>query len=226
MTPQARYTETVQRLATLNSRIPATLNHLDNEMAGQPGAQTFDPIGRSNMTTVLWCPIHDRDLTACHRDEQTCSQGITIPVHTDPTGDAASEPDHARQAVSEFNRRLTTLENAARWFHDFVHDHQHHPPRKANPVESRQAEKDNEKPVPLCAVCVKAGKAVDVAGAIVADGHPMLACTFHKGFMQRHGRLPNPEEEATHQRGKRVTARVREMDKLRSNIAAVAAGRL
>ena len=79
-----------------------------------------------------------------------------------------------------------------------------------DPQLSLEMEQANEKD-DTCTICARSEKWVPKAGKVGTQD----VCTFHLGFHQRHGRHPNPDEEATHQRGKRVTARVSQMDRLR-----------
>jgi hypothetical protein len=204
----------VERIDRALTHLPRCIEHVEDE-AEDLAAQHFDPTSRSNVSSVLVCKEHGVDLADCQRDDLPCVIAIPVAIHSDPTGEAAVATSRARNVLSELDRRILALDNLSRWFDDFVHDHSPRTPRKANPVESKKAEQENAKAGPLCAVCVKSGKAIEVAGAITVDGSPLLACTFHKGFHERHSRLPNQEEEATHQRGKRVTARVSQMDRLR-----------
>lgn len=219
MSTITRFREASERIDRAGTHLKETLEHLAGE-AEEMQAQTYDPTSRSNVASVLVCKEHGDDLTVCHKAGMTCVVSIPVAVHHDPTGEAAGNGNPARAAIAEFEKKLHSYENLARWLDDFVHDHSPRAPRKANPVESRKAEQENRK-VAGCADCAKSGKHADAIAVTDANGAYAKAeprCSWHQKWGLKHHRPPTAEEEATHQRGKNVTRRVMQMDRLRAGL--------
>lgn len=154
---------------------------------------------------VVWCDTHERPVAACQKLDFLC-RGVPLEKMTDPTGNgAATHPykdpgefmAHARKVAHHIQEMVTI---AGRFKPD-------------DPQMQLEVEEANTKP-DACVICARSEKWVPKAGKVDS----LDVCTFHLGFHQRHGRHPNADEEATHQRGKRVTARVSQMDRLRHGL--------
>lgn len=217
MSTASRFREAVERIDRAGIHLPSCIDRVEDD-AEDIAAQHFDQIGRSNVSSVLVCREHGVDLSDCHKDEKTCTIAYPVAVHSDPTGESAAETSTARNLLAELDRKVNALEKLAHWFDDFTHDHSERKPRKANPVESRKAEQENRK-VSRCAVCPaeKNVEAIAVTDAGVYP-QPLPLCSWHRDWALKHKRQPNADEEATHQRGKKVTARVSQMDRLRAGL--------
>lgn len=155
---------------------------------------------------IVWCDEHERPVTVCRKQDEFCT-GTPLARHTDPTGDAAVS-NRAYQDAGEF---AAWAKRVAHGIEQMVRIAGRYKPD--DPQLSLEMEQENEKG-DGCAICARSDKWVPKAGKVGT----LDVCTFHKGFHDRQGRHPNPDEEATHQRGKRVTARVSQMDRMRSGL--------
>ena len=201
-----RYDAAKERLDRFGWKFQATEDAILDAMSGQPGAATYDAIGRSNMKSVLWCDEHQQELADCHRQEHTCSRGIPIPVHPDPTGDAAVNHDKARADERQLRKIVQTLENAA----DLAeHLHDAYETRAPTAAEKRATEEDNDKGA--CEVCHRSDiYAPAIVTASNAKGNlprSYRLCRWHLDFALSYGRLPNDTEEKRHHDGGRVHVR-------------------
>lgn len=152
---------------------------------------------------IVWCWDHQRSVKDCRRHDEFCT-GTPLEKRTDPTGDGAVGSTAYRDAgeyTAHAKRAAHHIEQMARIAGRYKPDD----PQLSLDVEEANTKEDT------CAICARSEKWVPKAGKVGTQD----VCTFHLGFHQRHGRHPNPDEEATHQRGKRVTARVSQMDRLR-----------
>lgn len=201
-----RFGAVTERLDRIGWRLATTEEAITDAMAGQPGAASYDAIGRSNMKSVLWCDEHQQELADCHRQEHTCSRGIPIPVHPDPTGDAAVNHDKARSDERQLRKAIHTLENVADLLESI---HGAYATREPTAAEKRATEQDNDKG--QCEVCSRS----DVyTPAIVTSSNAKgnlprhyRLCRWHLDFTLSYGRLPNDAEEKRHHDGGRVHVR-------------------
>jgi hypothetical protein len=83
---------------------------------GHPGAQSFDAIARSGMSTVLWCEHHQQDRDDC--DVDWLCTGIPVPVTSDPAGTVATlnamNGDKAAADLVKFGKARGHIRSAAR----------------------------------------------------------------------------------------------------------------
>lgn len=216
MSTTSRFRAAQRVLDRAGLHLPGCIEHVEDE-AEDLRAQTFDPIGRSNVSSILYCPEHHQDLADCHRDELTCTVAEPVAVHNDPTGEAAIEPSGARRKLAEVDAKVHALEKLARWFDDFTFDNTPRNPRTANPVESRKAQQENAKPAgcQLCAVVDRwssphTAKPTDVGGVL---DDALLVCEPHYDFIRTRNRLPTGEEDRYYAR-KGKWPKVKQTDRL------------
>lgn len=153
----------------------------------------------------VWCDEHERSVVVCLKNDLLCT-GTPLERRTDPTGDAGATHPYkdAGEFVAWAKRVSHGLEQMARIAGHYSPDD----PRQSDEVE-RENERDD-----TCAICARSEKWVPKVAKVGGQD----VCDWHYRFHKTHGRLPNVDEEATHQRGKRVTVRVREMDRLRAGL--------
>lgn len=158
----------VEDLLWASHALPSALLAMRDAMQGQPGAQSYDAI-RSGLSTVLYCELHERDLTDC----EGCD-GVPVPVHQDPTGDAGIAFDEARQAQRQAQRLCAEAEQVGDKLVALIRQWQR---RAATESERSKAEGDNK---PACELHLRVGQWVPahvlsstVAGAL---DHEIRAC--------------------------------------------------
>lgn len=169
--------------------------------AASYGSEPGDPL--------VWCDRHERPVADCHRHDELCN-GTPLEHKTDPTGDAAVG-NHAWEDAGKFTAWAKKASHALEQMALIAQRYKPDDPR-----QSAEVEQANDKGA--CEVCARSEKHTPAAGRTDYLGRMVPMCTFHAGFLRRHGRMTTPEEEATHQRGKRVTARVSQMDRLRGGL--------
>lgn len=162
----------------------------------------------------VWCDHHGRPVAVCHRHDELC-RGVPLEKRTDPTGDGAV----GNRAYEDAGRWVYHAKQVAHHVNQMVRIRNHY--TETDPRASKQLEQENDGSG--CEVCARSGKWVAKAASSDANGalpRALDLCAWHQRFALDHGRLPNTDEEATHQRGKRVTVRVKQMDRLRSALLA------
>lgn len=203
---QERFDDVMERLQRFGWHLTALVEAIEDAHAGQPGAMHYDAIGRSTMSTVLWCDEHQQELADCHRQEEVCSRGVPIPVHPDPTGDAAVNYDQARTDDRHLRKAVHALENVADTLERL---HASYSKRTATKEERKATEQDNDKGA--CEVCHRSDVyAPAIVTASDAKGNlPRFyrLCRWHLDFALSYGRLPNDTEEKRHHDGGRVRVR-------------------
>lgn len=103
--------DAAELLTRIASALPERLYAMRDAMAGQPGAQHFEPV--RSQATSLWCWTHEREVHRCHAegDNNICT-GETI-LLADPTGEAAVRFDQARKDRAEIEKHLRAAHRAA-----------------------------------------------------------------------------------------------------------------
>lgn len=202
MSTASRFRKALEQIDRAGIHLPGCIERVEDD-ADDLRAQTYDPIGRSNVSSVLVCKEHGVDLTECDRAERACVVSIPVAVHNDPTGESAVNAAMGQNphlaALAELDRKVHALENLARWLDDFVHDHAPRTPRQANPVESKKAEQANAKPAG-CARCATHGKwnaphtakPTDVGGVLPV---PELVCQGHYDRIRATGHPTSTEDD-------------------------------
>ena len=82
---------------------------LVDSLAGHPQAARYD--GHVDATARLWCFVHEQDHRRCEHDGLAC--GGTPVQGSDPTGDAALEPDRAAAALAVIDHAVAALSVAS-----------------------------------------------------------------------------------------------------------------
>lgn len=179
---------------------PALESVIDG-LAGQPRAQSYDASGR---TPVLYCNLHEGDLSDCPEDD--LCRGVPVDVSSDPTGDAAVNPDPCRMAEKRIKGLVARAERA---MDDLYAELVKHQSRPANPVERKATEAANDKGA--CEVCARSEQynpAIVIASTAKDNlPRPYRLCRWHLDFCLSYGRLPTEQEEKRHHDGARVHVR-------------------
>jgi hypothetical protein len=138
--------EAISRALTVYDRCAQTLR---DGMAGSPGAQSYDGIGRAGGNRVH-CWNHQQDHTQCERDGLDGCNPETITTH-DPVGEAALIPDRCAHQQQEIHRSAHRLVSEARKLTDLIADAV---PQKRAPTDKdrREAAMDNR---PGCQSCAR-----------------------------------------------------------------------
>lgn len=158
---------------------------------------------------VVWCDLHERAVAVCRKHDEFCT-GVPMPPKVDPTGDGAVG-NHAWEDAGAFAAHAKKVAHHVEQMAVIAQRYKPDDPHKAASVEQ-----SNDRSA--CEVCARSEKYVAKATTITVGGRQLDSCDWHYRFHKDHGRLPTTEEEATHQRGKRVTVRVMQMDRLRRGL--------
>lgn len=172
--------ELLDAAETVEQRTAAAITLLENSLNGHPRAARYDR--NSTRTTILWCDQHQRHHSICKLELRDC--GGTPITTTDPTGDAALQPDEAATALADHDRDIlaahSILTRAARRATTWQ-------PAVIAPIDRNSPTAPDGK----CVNCWRDDKEqVDIARR--ADGTPYYAglCGFCGGFRTDHGVLP------------------------------------
>jgi hypothetical protein len=87
----------------------AATGMLVDSLAGHPLAARYD--GHTDQTARLWCFVHEQDHRRCEHDALAC--GGTPVTGSDPTGEAAMEPDRAATALAVVDDAVARVATAA-----------------------------------------------------------------------------------------------------------------
>lgn len=228
---------TLARLRSSGERFDRTLTVLadaieavEDEMAGLR-AQSFDPTGRSSITTVAWCDEHEQELADCQRDELGCTiADDIIPVHSDPTGDTALQHDPCRTEMAELNQIEAAITKQVRRLEDWTVRNRRRPARSARPDEKRKVEESNAKPCSLCVPAAAKLHQVEPKPAYIRQTtvgsripEPLDLCEGHYDRIRRaapeQDPIPSVEDTTTWLRTKTwPKPRVRQMSRLNEGI--------
>lgn len=119
--------------------LPQLMAALRDGITGQPGGTNYDPVRAGR---PAWCETHQRDVTRCHdsclHHDQTIDKcrrqgwgcyrtmgcaGVPASERSDPTGDAASSHDPARDAEKQARHCLVTIVAAVTALDHIAIDH-------------------------------------------------------------------------------------------------------
>lgn len=184
------------RHAGIRSRL---LPAIADNLAGQPRAASYDD---DRSSAAPWCWDHQRPVPQCHRADLLCS-GETL-TSSDPTGEAAVNPDKARadQAeLKELERKVVDLCNRIANIDD-----RYLPELLPTGADKAKLATEGD---PGCWFCEQARSwspphtknPTDVGGNLKV---PRLVCSGHYDLIRKHlGRAPSKQEnEAYVRRGK------------------------
>lgn len=221
-----------ERLDRVMTVMSSAIAAVQDEVSGLK-AQSFNPNGRSSVTSIPWCTTHEQELGDCQRDELGCTiAGDIIPVHNDPTGDSALRPDPARARLAELDQIERALGKQVRRLEDWAVFNRRQAGREARPDEKRRVEEANARP---CSLCIPAAaklhktepKPAYVRQTTVGSRipEPLDLCEGHYDRIRRapddQDPVPSVEDTVTWLRTKSwPKPRVRQMSRLRDGLAA------
>lgn len=122
--------------------LPQLMAALRDGQQGQPAGTDYDPMRQGR---PAWCETHERDVTRCHEScihhDQTIDHcrrngwgcyrtlgctGVPAPERSDPTGDAGSSHDKAREDEDQARHCLLVIVAAVQSLDRIAIDHHHH----------------------------------------------------------------------------------------------------
>lgn len=164
--------------------LPDALRAMRDAMTGQPGAASYDNPVVGGHTSVL----DDR--------------GVPMPAVSDRTGEAATDPDPARDDHRATQRDVAALAVIADRLLGRMAKYQR---RTATDKERRETEKANE---PGCELCARQDvhSPPRVLSSTVKGNldRPHRLCTHHYEFILANGRKPTEAEEVQYANKRRI----------------------
>lgn len=168
--------DVLEDLLRLRHQLDPVIRTMRDNMAGQPGAQSFDTIARG-ARSVHWCWDHEREVAACHKRGDFCT-GESVPTD-DPTGEAACDVDQVRDDHRHTVKDIQALRVISdRLLARFVRYQR----RAATEKERQVTQRANE---PGCRSCDRVG----------ADSPRAVGdlCDFCRSYQRETSRLPSAE---------------------------------
>lgn len=179
------------RLLTRHAGIRTRLREaIADNLAGQPRAASYDDDRTSPQS---WCWKHERPVSQCHRADLFCD-GETV-TSSDPTGEAAVNPDRARSDETELARLEKQIVDACYKIANL--DDRYLPARLPTGANRAKLASGGD---PGCEFCESHSKTwsppctkdpTTVAGNLP---RPVFVCRAHYAYIRTVGRAPTAAE--------------------------------